>query len=85
EWRQFIDDGGYDQPRWWSDAGWRHRIQAGLTAPLFWNDGASGRTRTRFGYVEDVAGDEPVQHVTYYEAEAYAAWAGARLPTEVEW
>ncbi|PRC50084.1 iron(II)-dependent oxidoreductase EgtB, partial [Mycobacterium sp. ITM-2017-0098] len=34
EWRQFIDDGGYDQPRWWSDAGWRHRIQAGLTAPL---------------------------------------------------
>ncbi|HEX7426494.1 MAG TPA: SUMF1/EgtB/PvdO family nonheme iron enzyme, partial [Mycobacterium sp.] len=54
----------------------------GLTAPQFWN--ADG-TRTRFGYVEDIPADEPVQHVTYFEAEAYAAWAGARLPTEVEW
>jgi iron(II)-dependent oxidoreductase len=82
EWRQFIDDGGYQQQRWWSDRGWAHRQQAGLTAPLFWNpDG----TRTRFGHVEEIPADEPVQHITYFEAEAYAAWAGARLPTEVEW
>jgi gamma-glutamyl hercynylcysteine S-oxide synthase len=82
EWRQFIDDGGYQQSRWWSDRGWTHRQQAGLTAPQFGNpDG----TRTRFGHVEDIPADEPVQHVTYFEAEAYAAWAGARLPTEVEW
>lgn len=85
EWRQFIDDGGYDQPCWWSDAGWAHRQQAGLTAPLFWNVGAPTGTRTRFGHVEDIPADEPVQHVGYFEAEAYAAWAGARLPTEIEW
>ncbi len=82
EWADFVADGGYRQPRWWSDEGWSHRQQAGLRAPLFWNgDG----TRTRFGYVEDVPADEPVQHVTFFEAEAYAAWAGARLPTEIEW
>jgi iron(II)-dependent oxidoreductase len=92
EWCRFIDDGGYREPRWWSDRGWSHRQEAGLVAPKFWNIGASGATgegtdgtRTRFGHVEDVAPDEPVQHVTFFEAEAYAAWAGARLPTEVEW
>ncbi|MGV0743001.1 ergothioneine biosynthesis protein EgtB [Mycolicibacterium sp. XJ870] len=82
EWRDFIDDGGYRQPRWWSQRGWAHRQEAGLTAPQFWN--ADG-TRTRFGHVETIPADEPVQHVTYFEAEAYAAWAGARLPTEIEW
>ncbi|GAB3028277.1 ergothioneine biosynthesis protein EgtB [Mycobacterium bourgelatii] len=83
EWRHFIDDGGYAQPRWWSSRGWEHNQAAGLTAPQFWNP--DGRTRTRFGHVEDIPADEPVQHVTYFEAEAYAAWAGARLPTEIEW
>ncbi|MCB0948334.1 MAG: ergothioneine biosynthesis protein EgtB [Mycobacterium sp.] len=82
EWQQFIDDGGYHRRRWWSDAGWAHRRQAGLTAPLAWHgDG----TRTRFGHLEDIPAQEPVQHVTYFEAQAYAAWAGARLPTEAEW
>lgn len=81
QWRDFIDDGGYAQPRWWSDRGWQHRQQAGLSAPQFWN----ADTRTRFGYTEEIPGDEPVQHVSYFEAEAFASWAGARLPTEVEW
>lgn len=82
EWKEFIADDGYRQARWWSARGWEHRVQAGLIAPQFWNpDG----TRTRFGHVEDIPDDEPVQHVTFFEAEAYAAWAGARLPTEVEW
>ena len=82
EWRQFIDDDGYQQQRWWSERGWAHRQEAALTAPQFWNpDG----TRTRFGHVEEIPADEPVQHITYFEAEAYASWAGARLPTEMEW
>lgn len=82
EWRQFVDDGGYRQQRWWSERGWTYCEKAGLTSPQFWNpDG----TRTRFGHTEDIPADEPVQHITYFEAEAYAAWAGARLPTEIEW
>jgi iron(II)-dependent oxidoreductase len=85
EWRQFVDDGGYHQRQWWSDHGWRHRQEADLRAPLFWNAGELAGTRTRFGHVEDIPADEPVQHVTFFEAEAYAAWAGARLPTEEEW
>jgi gamma-glutamyl hercynylcysteine S-oxide synthase len=83
EWRQFVDDGGYRQPRWWSARGWQHRQTEDLTAPQFWN--ADGQSRTRFGHVEDIPADEPVQHISYFEAEAYAAWAGARLPTEREW
>jgi iron(II)-dependent oxidoreductase len=82
EWQAFIDDGGYDTRRWWSDAGWQHRVDAGLDRPLFWSKDGS---RRRFGIVEDVPLDEPVQHICCYEAEAFASWAGARLPTETEW
>ena len=86
EWMAFLNDGGYDQPRWWSPAGWAHRVEAGLSAPMNWMpDGAGGWVRRRFGVVEEVPPDEPVQHVDYHEASAYARWAGARLPTEVEW
>jgi len=82
EWQEFIDDGGYTASKWWSDRGWQHRIDADLTAPFFWQGDGS---RLRFGHVEDIPPDEPVQHVCFFEAEAYAAWAGARLPTEHEW
>jgi iron(II)-dependent oxidoreductase len=82
EWARFIAAGGYDEPRWWSERGWTHRVQAELRRPLFWNEDGS---RRRFGIVEEVPANEPVQHVCFFEAEAYAAWAGARLPTEAEW
>ena len=82
EWQRFVDAGGYDQPQWWSQRGWEHRQAEGLTRPLFWSADGS---RRRFGLVEEIPPDEPVQHVCFFEAEAYAAWAGARLPTEQEW
>jgi iron(II)-dependent oxidoreductase len=81
----FIDDGGYDDPRWWSVAGWAHRVEAGLTAPAHWQRDGDGWAATTFGRTARVVEDEPVVHVCFYEAEAYAAWAGKRLPTEVEW
>lgn len=82
EWQAFVDDGGYHDPSHWTPRGWAHRQEAGLEAPLFWRGDGS---RRRFGHDEQLAPDEPVQHVCFFEAEAYAAWAGARLPTEVEW
>ncbi len=81
----FVEDGGYDRADRWSTAGWAHRQQAGLSAPRFWRREGGSWWRTRFGVVEPVPDDEPVQHVSYYEAEAYARWAGRRLPTEAEW
>ncbi len=82
EFAGFVTDGGYSRPELWTQRGWQVRTEMGLEHPMTWHgDG----TRTRFGVVEDVPGDEPVQHVTWFEADAYARWAGARLPTEVEW
>jgi iron(II)-dependent oxidoreductase len=81
----FIEAGGYDDPRWWTEAGWAHRQQAGLVAPEFWHRVGDQWWRTRFGRDEPVPMGEPVQHVCAHEADAYARWAGRRLPTEVEW
>jgi iron(II)-dependent oxidoreductase len=86
EYTAFIAAGGYDDRRWWSDDGWAHRVSAGLGAPRFWErDGGGQWWRRRFGVLEPVPDDEPVVHVCFHEAQAYARWAGKRLPTEAEW
>ncbi|SDY91621.1 iron(II)-dependent oxidoreductase [Micromonospora pattaloongensis] len=82
---RFIAAGGYDDPRWWSEPGWRHRMTAGLSAPLHWLRDGDGWAYRRFGRIAPVRDDEPVLHVCFYEAQAYAAWVGKRLPTEAEW
>jgi iron(II)-dependent oxidoreductase len=82
----FVDAGGYDDPRWWTADGWKWRQEAELEHPQFWRrDGAGQWERSRFGWIEPLPGAEPVQHVCWYEADAYAHWAGKRLPTETEW
>jgi iron(II)-dependent oxidoreductase len=82
---EFIDDGGYREPRWWGEAGWSWKQEAGLEAPQFWRRQDGRWWRYRFGALEPVPPDEPVQHVCWHEADAFARWAGKRLPTEAEW
>ncbi|MFN2563990.1 MAG: ergothioneine biosynthesis protein EgtB [Gemmatimonadaceae bacterium] len=82
---RFVQAGGYDERRLWSDGGWRWRCESGARAPKHWKRAGSGwRTRT-MDSVRAVDPARPVCHVSYFEAEAYARFAGKRLPTEAEW
>ena len=82
---EFISHKGYRTPKHWSAEGWEWREREDATAPLYWELGGDGWERTRFGRREAVPMEEPVQHVSFHEAEAYASWAGKRLPSEAEW
>lgn len=82
EYAEFVADGGYTRRELWTDAGWRWREAERAERPLYWTD--DGRER-RFDRVETVDAHRPVMHVCCFEAEAYARWAGGRLPTEREW
>ena len=85
DWLAFIEDGGYRKPELWLSAGWDAVSTRGWQAPLYWErvDG-EWHTFTLHGMAR-VERNTPVCHVSFYEAEAFARWAGARLPTEAEW
>jgi ergothioneine biosynthesis protein EgtB len=85
EYLDFIADGGYRRPELWLSDGWRVVQERGWDAPLYWiEDGGVRRAFTLSG-LQPLDPAEPVCHVSYYEADAYARWAGARLPSEAEW
>jgi len=81
----FMDDDGYRNRASWTEAGWAFRQEERLEHPLFWRRAAGGWERRRFGTWEPLRLDEPVTHVSWHEAAAFARWAGRRLPTEAEW
>jgi iron(II)-dependent oxidoreductase len=82
---QFVADGGYDDPRLWTEDGWKWRQEAGLEAPQGWERDGSSWDRVWFGRRGAWVTDQPVQHVCWHEADAFARWAGKRLPSEAEW
>jgi dimethylhistidine N-methyltransferase len=82
---RFIEAGGYRQPEHWLSDGWAEVVQQGWEAPLYWRKADDGWRV--FGLTGETSLDlsAPVRHLSYYEADAYARWAGGRLPTEAEW
>ncbi len=85
EYVAFLDDGGYQRPEFWLSDGWNLRGRNGWTAPLYWDSTAGEWQVFTLEGMRDLDLDEPVCHVSYYEADAFARWAGTRLPTEAEW
>ena len=87
EWRAFIDERGYDTASLWLSDGWAWVRQNRIEAPLYWRRDQGGDWSGQFGLggLASIDPASPVQHVSYYEADAFARWAGVRLPTEAEW
>src|SRR6185312_7161625 len=85
DWQAFIDDGGYRNFGWWHAEGWDWVKNNSITAPLYWHPINGGWHHYTLAGLQPVDRGQPVCHISYYEAAAYAAWKGARLPTESEW
>ena len=85
EYQAFIDDGGYERPDLWLSDGWTEVTTAGWSSPLYWRDTQEGPMEFTLHGLIARQGSAPVCHISGYEAEAYARWCDARLPTEQEW
>jgi ergothioneine biosynthesis protein EgtB len=85
EFLEFVRAGGYGQSRWWMSAGWAHLREKGWSHPAYWRECEGEWRQFTLRGEEALDLSSPVTHVSLYEADAYARWAGARLPTEFEW
>ncbi len=85
EWLEFMADGGYTTPTLWLADGWATVKQNSWNAPLYWEERDGQWLRMTLEGLRAVDPHEPVMHVSFYEAEAFAQWSGKRLPTEFEW
>lgn len=85
DWLSFMADGGYERPELWADEGWAWRSEAGIEAPKYWRRDQGRWLQRVFDLEREVDPRRPVCHVDYWEADAFARWAGKRLPTEAEW
>ncbi len=85
EYIQFIEDGGYREPTLWLSEGWYTIEELGWKAPLYWREIDGEWHQFAFNGLRKVDPAEPVCHLSYFEADAFARWAGARLPSEAEW
>jgi ergothioneine biosynthesis protein EgtB len=85
EFRSFIDAGGYADPGYWLAEGWDWRLAQDRDHPMYWRRGGAGWLEFTLGGLRVLDPHLPAVHVCYYEADAYARWADARLPTEAEW